>query len=279
MTPNGRVIFGHPEYWQQVHDAFPKFFEVAGRLTDSLNDLTVRAHPCPERYQRVILNLGILTGISAFELITLAGNGFDLGALKIARTVMETAVNAEYLRQFPAECDLYLKWHWVEQHKLLSYIRQEAPELLPELTAEEIARVDKEFAAVRADFEDANHKLRGSWCKHNLGTRAAKTDFAKLYKVLNPMSSELIHGTFGGLARHFDMAEDEHRIEIPPSMEHCAQALFAAHTCVVKMVETLSNTFGWVPCNPIEKLVEDFYYVWGAPLQEAKREVPVPPAA
>jgi hypothetical protein len=113
----------------KVHKAFPKF-EVVTRLTDSLNDLTGRAHPNPESYQRVILNLGILNAVSMFELVTLAGNGFGLGAMKIARTVMETAINAEYLRRFPAECALYLNWHWIEQYKLLTYVREHTAELL-----------------------------------------------------------------------------------------------------------------------------------------------------
>lgn len=256
-------VFGNPDFWQKVHVAFPKFFEVCPRVTAALNDLTSREHASPEPYQRVILNLGILTGISVWELVTLVANGFDLGAMKIARTVMETAINAEYLRQFPAECDLYLKWHWVEQKKLLNYVRENAQELLPELTQDKIERVEKEFAAIRPDFENQNRDLRGSWCKLDLGARAAKTGYAGLYKVVNPISSELIHGTFGGLARHFDRGVDEHRIDIPPSMEYCPQALLAGHTCIVKMVETLANTFNWVPCIPIEKLVEDFYYTWG----------------
>src|ERR1700684_258301 len=101
MTPKGIVVFGHPEYWREVHDAFPKFFEVVPRVTDSLNDLTGRAYPKPEPYHRVILNLGILNGISMFELVTLAANGCGLGAMKIARTVMEIAISAEYLRRSP----------------------------------------------------------------------------------------------------------------------------------------------------------------------------------
>lgn len=276
MTPNGRVVFGYPEYGQQVHARFPKFFEVAPRLTDSLNDLTSRAHPNPEPYHRVILNLGILTAISMVELVTLSGNGFGIGAMKIARTVMETAINAEYLRRFPAECDLYLNWHWVEQYKLLVYVREHAPELLPHLPAAEMERVEREFPVVRAQYEKPNHELRGSWCSLDLGARAVRTGFAEAFRLINPISSQLIHGTFGGLARHFDLTADEHRISLPPTMEFCAEALSGGHMCVLKTVETLALTFNWIPCNPVERLVEDYVYAWNRGPNDA---APVPAPA
>ncbi len=263
MTPNGRVVFGHPEYWQQVHDAFLRFFEVAPRFTDSLNDLTGRAHPNPEPVHRVILNLGILTAISMFELVTLAGNGFGIGAMKIARTVMETAINAEYLRRFPGECELYLNWHWVEQHKLLTYVREYAPELLRNLSVAETERVEREYPRVRAQYENARGEIRGSWCNLDLGARAVRTGFADAFRLINPISSQLIHGTFGGLAKHFDLTADDHRISIPPSMEFCAEALSGGHMCTEAIVGTLADTFGWVPCNPIERLAEDLHYAWG----------------
>ncbi len=151
----------------------------------------------------MILNLGILAGISAYELVTLAGNGFGQGAMKIARTVMETAINAEYLRRFPNECDLYLNWHWIEQFKLLAYVRQYSPELLPQLSPEEIARVETQYQAVRARFEKPNGDLRSSWCTLNLADRAARTGFSEAFRVINPLSSQLIHGTLGGLSHHF----------------------------------------------------------------------------
>jgi hypothetical protein len=274
MTPNAKLVFGHPEQWQQVQDTFPKFFEVMPRLTDSLNDLIGREHPNPEPYRIVILNLGILTAISMHELVTLVGNGFGQGAMKIARTVMETAINAEYLRQFPAECELYLNWHWVEQYKLLVYARQHAPELLPNLAVAEVERVEREFQVARVRYEKPNHELRSSWCSLDLGSRAVRTGFAEAFRLINPISSQLIHGTFGGLARYFDLTARDRRISIPPSMEYCAETLSGGHMCVLKMVETLAVTFGWVPCNPVERLVEDYRYAWN---QERHDPAPAAP--
>jgi hypothetical protein len=126
----------------------------------------------------------------------------------------------------------------------------------------EIERVEREFAQVRAQYEKPNGDLRGSWCSLDLGARAAKTDFTEAFRLINPISSQLIHGTFGGLAMHFDLTADEHRISIPPSMEYCAEALVGGHMCMLANVGTLADTFNWVPCNPIPKLVKDFHYAW-----------------
>ena len=82
--------FGNPEFWQIAHDAFPRFFEVTFRLNAALVSITDRAYQEVEPVQKVILNLGILTGISMMELITLVGNGFGLGAMKIARSMLES---------------------------------------------------------------------------------------------------------------------------------------------------------------------------------------------
>jgi Family of unknown function (DUF5677) len=262
MSTNPALIFGRPEFAKEIQAAFPRLFEVLPRLTASLSDLTGRACKDPEPYQRMIVNLGLLTGVSMMELVTLAGNGFGQGAMKIARTVMETAVNAEYLRQFPTEFESYINWYWIEKNKDLTYAKQHLPHLLPSITQESIDTIEREYQAVRPFFEKPNGELRSSWCSLNLADRAARTGFAQTYKLINPLSSALIHGTFGGLARHFDMSMDEDRIALPPSLKYCAEALVAGHACTCQIVETIAKTFGWEPVHTIESLVQDFHYAW-----------------
>lgn len=255
-------LFGNPEFAKDVRSAFPKVFEVLPRVAGALSDLTNRVHPNPKPNQRIIANLGLLVGMSMFELVTLVENGFGQGAMKIARTVMETAINAEYLRKFPSEFDNYVDWYLVEKYKELSYVKEHMPNLLPSIDAEAIASIEKGFEEVKPSFQKPNGDLRPSWCSLNLSDRAAKTGYADAYRLINPLSSVFIHATVGGLARHFDPGKDEDRISIPPSLKYCKEALSGGHMCMCGMIQTLAKTFDWTPVHSIDSLAQDFSYAW-----------------
>jgi hypothetical protein len=254
------VQFGNPEFWEQAYGVFPKFFEVIFRAGDALNGVTMRRYDEVEPCQKVILNLGLLTGFSIMELITLVGNGFGLGAMKIARTILESSINAEYLRLFPDECDDYLEWHWVEQYKMLKYVRENMPERLSELS--EISATEKGFEGAKSRYLKRDGELRGSWCRLDLGSRAARTGFTEAYKLIYPLGSQLIHGSFGGLAMHLDATHEGVRISPPPSLNWCEQALVGAHMCLYRVTATLSLTFDVEPSPTLAQLKADYEYAW-----------------
>lgn len=257
---NQSVEFGHPEFWGQAYASFPKFFEVIFRAGESLNGLTMRRYENVDSWEKVIFNLGLLTGFSVMELITLVGNGFGLGAMKIARTILESSINAEYLRLFPGECDDFLEWHWVEQYKMLKYVRENMPERLGELT--DIEGIERGFEKSKFRFLRKDGELRGSWCRLDLGSRAAKTGFAEAYKLIYPFGSQLIHGSFGGLAMHFDTTQASARLSPPPSLNWCEQALVGGHMCLYRIVGTLSLTLNVEPSPLLAQLSADFNYAW-----------------
>ena len=199
------------------------------------------------------------------ELVTLAGNGLGQGAMKISRTLMETVINAEYLRQSPDELDAYLKWSWVEKKKDLRYVQDNLPYLLPEIGQDAVDTIEKEFLAARPLFETPTGGIRLSWCRLSLADRAVKVGLADTYRRVNPLSSGFIHGTIGGLTRHFDTAKDKDRIAVPPSLEYCSHALIVGHQCILFVVETLARAFDWEPVHSIASLRADFEYAWPAP--------------
>lgn len=265
MSDRHALVFGHPEFSSTIQAQFPRLFEVLPRVQAALNDLTGRACDNPQPHQRVILNLGILAGISMSELVTLAGNGLGQGAMKITRTLMETVVNAEYLRRYPPELECYLGWAWIEKKRNLDYLRTNLAHLLGETPQADIDKIESEFAAARHLFLKPNGDLRSSWSRSNFAERSAQIGLASLYRLVNPLSSAFIHATIGGLEKHFNIEEDVHRIAVPPSLGCCAGALAAGHQLVCVMIETLSRTFDWTPIHSIASLSDDFQYAWPAP--------------
>src|SRR4029077_12080694 len=153
--------------------------------------------------------------------------------------------------------------------KDLNYVRDNLPELLPEITKEAIETIEKEYAAAAPLFANAKGDYRLSWCSLNLADRASKVGLADMYRLVNPLSSAFIHGTIGGLLRHFDAGQDEDRISVPPSLKYCSHALVAGHQCICFIVETLTHTFGWQPVHSISSLVVDFQYAWPMPTPNA----------
>jgi hypothetical protein len=266
------VSFGFEDFWPIAHQAFPKFWEVMPRLVDSMNSLLARGYASVDPIHKVTINLGILAATSLTETMTLVGNGLGSGAMKIARAMLECAINAEYLRRFPAELDDYLDWSKIENHKLLAYIRSDAPHLLTKFPQAHVDEVERDFLAVRTRFElvtaNGKKKLRGSWCSVSLDVRASRKDFQEAYRLIYPMGSKLTHATIGGMAMHADRNTSSARISVPPSLMLCKEALIPTHLCAVKMVETVSNVMTQEPSHSIASLAADFHYAWGTDAEQ-----------
>jgi len=95
------IVVGFPEFQNSVVERYPVFFETIPSLQKVLNDLTGEGYKDISSEHHLILNLGILAGVTMMELILLAVNGFGPGALKAARSLLEASVTAEYLRLHP----------------------------------------------------------------------------------------------------------------------------------------------------------------------------------
>jgi hypothetical protein len=258
--------FGFQNFWEQAYKENEQFFQNIVGVQDAVNHLTSRAYEDVTPSQKVILNLAMLVGTGMIEVVTLVGNGMGQGAMKIVRGLIENAINAEYLRRNPSECDNYLDWHWVEQHKLLASMRERSSEVLAEVSAEAQNVIEENYERVRPRFEfrnwDNKLKLRDSWCSLNLADRAAKTGFEQTYRVIIPQANQILHGTIGGLNKHFDLKQDEHRIAFPPSHDWGKQALLAAHESTLKVVQTFSEAFSVESEPSLESLIEAYRLVW-----------------
>ena len=259
------VEFGHPEFWKTVHDACPRFFEVRPRLKTSFYSIAANPRTFEDRNRKTIFNLCLLAGVAMEELVTLAGNGLGIGAMKIARNLLELSINAEYLRMNPAAVSDFVDWFWVEQNRLLTYAQQHDPDLLKQFTPDAIAHTQKEFARVRSTFVNTKTgKLRQGWCAVDLANRAIQTHLEVPYRLVNPFGSQFLHGTVGAVLNHFDLAASQEQIAPPPSLKWCPQALCGGHHCLAAVIHTLETMLGQEANPCCDEIVKDFQYAWPA---------------
>jgi hypothetical protein len=213
----------------------------------------------------------MLAGISFVEVITLVGNGLGHGAMRILRSLLETAINIEFLRQKPEAFEDYKAWYHVERFREFEFLRQHVPDVFAMLNPQAVAEAKRKMARVRARFlmRDRNGKskgLRSSWSALNLDARAVATGFAESYRLINPLASSFVHETMYGMMRHFG-ANDPHRVEVPPTLRWSKEALSGAHHCMVGVVRTLSQTFGVAPEPTVGVLEREWQYAWTEPRQ------------
>jgi hypothetical protein len=262
--------FGFPEFGEHVYKQHEDFFQRIVNLQNALNALITRAYKDVGTCERLILNFAMLVGVSLMEVVTLVGNGFGQGAMKIVRGLIENSINAEYLRQNPDRCKDYLDWHWIEQHKLLNWAKQYNPPLFASISDDAKKLIEHSFQQIRPRFEytttrDNKRKMRDTWCELNLAERAFQTGFEETYRLVMPHANQILHGSIGGLGKHFDLEKDEHRIAIPPADDWGGEALIAAHESTLKALETLSKTVNVEPEPCLQSLIEDFHFVWSKP--------------
>lgn len=185
--------------------------------------------------------------------------------MKIARSLLELSINAEYLRMAPSAVEEFVNWFWVEQHKWMSYAEQHDADLLQQFTPEAIAHTKQEFARVEPRFRNpATGKLRIGWSQLDLGSRAIQTHFEIAYRLINPFGSQFLHGTSGAVLNHFDLSISKDQIVAPPSLKWCRQALCGGHFCIAMVIHTLETMFGEVATPSSDEVAKDFQYAWPA---------------
>jgi hypothetical protein len=267
---NVRRVFAFADFFRTVEREYPRFFEVGQNTLDAMHSVTDRAYPNPEPHQRGILNLGVLAGISSVEVITLVGNGLGHGGMRILRSLLETAINIEFFRLRPETFEDYKEWFHVERFREIEFLRQHAPEIYAQVDAEAVTDIGRNMARVRPRFlaRDRNRKSRGlqsGWSSLNLDARAVATGFTEAYQLINPLASSFVHETMYGMLKHFDASRDEHRVEVPPTLDWSKEALSGAHHCMVRVVQTLGQTFGVAPEPTVETLEREWHYTWTEP--------------
>lgn len=145
---------------------------------------------------------------------------FGTGAVKIARSMLEVSLTAEYLENNPAESVAYLEfafilaWRWA----------QSSPGAY---TAEQVLEVEAEYNRVKARFTNSKGRVQNNWSVKPIKQMADEIGRADLYEVMYGATSTLHHVNALGLLGH--------------EMDWVPEALRVAHGSLLQVVCSLYN--------------------------------------
>lgn len=260
-----QIQFGFPDFWDEFTERFGPVLQCLKGVEQALNGLVDRRWDAVDGQQRVILNLTRLNGVAMEELIILAANGCGHGAMKILRSILETTIDAHYLRRFPPTFSDHLDWGHIARWKLYQSLKRHAPDAYVAIGEPERQRVERELANLRTRFTNARTgKLRARWCGIDLGAEAEKAGLGEIYGLINPPASQMLHGNMFGLELHFQPSVDLHRIDVPPSMKWCREALFGGHICLVKSVGAFAEAMATESEPTVGELENQHKLVWNS---------------
>jgi hypothetical protein len=263
MTLDATSLLQPSFFEAEIRPRYGKFYDAATPLLNALNEFTLKAGKRSTPQQAVIRNLCMMTGFAVHDVAILVASGSGLGALKITRSALEYAINAEYLRLFSDETIRYLNWNYIERHKQLNYMRARIPLEFAKLDAAIVAESERMYREVRPLFLNKKGRLLSSWCTHSLLERAKATNSEDVYHLIYVSGSGLSHGSFSGLAQHAEGFTDEGwQPAIPPSLTGCGPALQNVHFCGLRAVKTLCLMNNKDSTPPLLDLEKEFQSSW-----------------
>jgi hypothetical protein len=254
------VLAGYPEFCRRAYDQFPKFYEATVGLVSLLNE--ARSQTLDGELQKTLALMAGTLSNSFGALIALSLNGFGHDAVRISRSMFETAVDAAYLRRNPEELNDFLDYGWLRQYKRLEYLKPHHPDGSLPLRKETIEEINMKYATVRPRFAGRNGKPRRSWSRRNIRERAADVGLEEQYELNYAEASSVIHGDFAGLAAQADRSGTQ--VDIAPSLAGVGEALRMGHQCVIAVLDSLNKAATLGMDDRIAAACVAFQEIWRA---------------
>lgn len=234
------LVVGIPAEWEHLQKAHPEFLAHLPRLVGLANRAFEAAGDMKEIQDRVIHGLTRTCFEELMEVLTLCGNGYGIGGLKLVRTMYENAVTARYLHLRPDEVDKFMNYFFVASKKLIDAVERETGEpTSPELRAQ----ADREYERVKQQYEVelcSNCKRRGMnfrWSKLDFVAMATKTkglDELIVPAYLNTL--QFTHAGAVGLLSRLEGNREEVSYRGTPQREEAASALHLANAIALRSI-------------------------------------------
>jgi hypothetical protein len=241
------AVFAFPNVWDAVYKAHADVYHAIDEVQLVANELIVATKDSDAELVQLMRTLTSVNSISMSDVLILTGNGRGTGAIKVARSMYEVSVTAEYLEKNPHEADLYLDFAHVIGWRQLLLVEKSSPD---KVTPEFKREAEAQYNRVKGKFEK-NGRVRNSWSEKSLKKMADDIGKPDLYELVYGLSSMLHHVNVGGPIGH--------------ELNWDAEALRIGHGALLQTVTTLYNVHHTTGTGFREKsnvLIRDFEQVW-----------------
>lgn len=246
---------GYPDFWPVVLERHKKLFAVTQTLGPTIDDLFSVAHTEP--LHKVCRHLAKMVANSVGAVLLLGMNGYGVDAIKIARTMFESAVTLAYLRKHPDEFDDYYDFHFIVGMKRHQYMEKYAPQHLKRVTPEAIDSIKKGYARVESRF-----KGRVRWSEGPFSQLCADVGLEAHYLSFYALASNITHANISGVMAQADPEPGVLDVDLAPSEQFLKEAFITAHGMFVLAVSEYVALVRPEKQSVADKIQSDFDTAW-----------------
>lgn len=218
-----------------------------------------------------IFGLGRIIADDFGEVLTLAGNAYGIGALKIVRGMYERLVTAAYIAKRPPEARPFLEDDAIKRWKLWQHALSVRSDLKDEVPQGKLDELEAEYDRVRAKRKDSicgkcgQPRTQEAWTRVDLATMAKEADpnLAALYGACYLQPTFHSHATGFNLSDRFQRTEAQHSYQ-EMSEKEAKQATMLAHNLLIRHL-TLQNEYFELGLDAeIQPRIDAFVPIWKA---------------
>lgn len=185
------------DFITSVRQALGDIFKAAADLLTVGHEIaaTPSTDPLPETVRQLLRTVSN----SMRSVLILVEHGCGTDALKIARTMFETAVNIHYLHSHPEAIQDYVDFQWIKKKKHHDYLLKFAPAQAQRMDDASLSELTAEYARVSPRFTGPKSKVRSTWHKSDHRQVARSVGGEIIYGGVYPFISSLLHMDILGL--------------------------------------------------------------------------------
>lgn len=227
---------------------------------------------------RLVFFLGRTAADDFGELLTLSGNGYGIGALKIVRGMYERVVTAAYIAKHPGEARVFVEDDVIKKWTLWREYVKVMPELKTQHTEDEIKGLEEQYKAVRAKRKEdvctkcRQPKTQEAWTRVTVADMAMRADpgLAEIYASCYLEGTFHTHPTAYGLGRRLrETGQGGYTFEETTPAD-ARRAVLLGHNLILRLLWLENEYFNLGLKQDIEERLKMFPKIWDKKLSQTE---------